>query len=52
MIQEAVNKLIQYGLQTGILMKEDSVYATNRILDILKLDTFEEGKGKEEEPGD
>ncbi len=49
MIQEAVNKLIQYGLQTGILMKEDSVYATNRILDILKLDTFEEGKGKEEE---
>ncbi len=42
MINESIRKLIVYGLETGLISKEDEIYATNLILDVLKLDEYEE----------
>ena len=42
MIQETIVKLIQYGLVTGLVEKEDAIYTTNRVLELLQLDTLEE----------
>lgn len=39
---EAVKKLVKYGLDTGLITEEDKIYATNLILDVLKLDEYEE----------
>ncbi len=41
-MNEAVSKLVKYGLDCGLLTEDDKVYATNLILEILKLDDFEE----------
>ena len=32
MIQTNIRKLIQYGLQTGLITEEDNNYTTNRLL--------------------
>ena len=42
MIQESVAKLVQYGLVTGLIEKEDAIYTANRLLDLLNMDTLEE----------
>lgn len=42
MIYEAIKKLITYGLETGLITQEDKIYAVNQILDVLKLDDYEE----------
>ena len=42
MIQESVVKLVQYGLTTGLIEKEDAIYTANRLLDLLNMDTLEE----------
>jgi UDPglucose--hexose-1-phosphate uridylyltransferase len=42
MIYESIKQLVCYGLETGLIEKEDKVYATNQILEILKLDDYEE----------
>ena len=42
MIQESVAKLVQYGLTTGLIEKEDAIYTANRLLDLLNMDTLEE----------
>ena len=42
MIQENIAKLIQYGLETGLIEREDAVYTANRVLELLELDTLEE----------
>ena len=36
MISESIKQLIQYGLDTGLVSKEDTIYVTNRILEVLK----------------
>lgn len=41
-MNEAVSKLVKYGLDCGLLTEDDKVYATNLILEILKMDDFEE----------
>lgn len=41
-INESISKLIKYGLNCGLLAKEDKVYAINQILDVLGLEDFEE----------
>lgn len=41
MIDASIEKLIEYGLHTGLLDAEDKIYAVNRLLETLKLDTFE-----------
>lgn len=41
-MNEAVSKLVKYGLDCGLLTEDDKVYVTNLILEILKMDDFEE----------
>lgn len=42
MIYEAIRNLVQYGIETGLLEKEDGIYARNQILDVLGMDEYEE----------
>ncbi len=42
MVYGAVKKLVQYGLDTGLITEVDRIYATNQILDVLKLDDYED----------
>ena len=42
MVYEAIKKLVQYGLNTGLLTETDRIYTTNQLLDVLKLDEYEE----------
>lgn len=42
MIYEAVKKLVTYGLETGLVPAEEKIYTTNLILDVLKLEDYEE----------
>ncbi|MCD7725352.1 MAG: UDP-glucose--hexose-1-phosphate uridylyltransferase [Clostridiales bacterium] len=43
MIQENIKKLVQYGLNTGLIEPEDKIYTTNRLLELFQLDELEEG---------
>ena len=45
MIYEAIKKLVQYGLDTGLIEEADKIYTTNQILDVMKLDEYEEPEG-------
>jgi UDPglucose--hexose-1-phosphate uridylyltransferase len=38
-IQEAINKLVAYGLKTGLIEKEDIIYTVNSLLILLRLDS-------------
>ena len=38
MIQNSITKLIQYGLETGLIEKEDTRYAANKVLELLKIE--------------
>ncbi len=42
MISESIKKLISYGLEAGLIEKEDEIFARNRILEILKVDEYTE----------
>ena len=42
MIQSSIAKLVQYGLETGLLAREDAVYTANRLLELLHMDSLEE----------
>lgn len=42
MVYDAITKLVQYGLETGLLQEEDRIYATNQLLEALHLDEYEE----------
>ena len=42
MISKAVKDLVSYGLKTGLLKEEDAVYARNQILDVLRINEYEE----------
>lgn len=42
MVYEAIQVLVQYGLETGLIKEVDRIYAVNQILDVLKLDEYEE----------
>ncbi|MDM8247669.1 UDP-glucose--hexose-1-phosphate uridylyltransferase [Lacrimispora saccharolytica] len=48
MIEESIAKLVQYGMEQGLLQEEDRIYAINRILEVLKLDDYQE---QEQVPG-
>jgi len=41
MINKSIKKLVCYGIEKGLVNKRDEVFVTNRILEILKLDSFE-----------
>lgn len=42
MISESISKLVQYGIQNDLIQEADKIYVTNRILEVLQLDEFEE----------
>ncbi len=42
LIQEAIRKLIVYGLKTGLVPAEDKIYTTNRLLELFELDELED----------
>ena len=41
-IYQCIKDLTGYGLETGLISEDDVIYVRNRILDILKLDSYEE----------
>jgi len=47
MIINDIKDLVQYGLDTGLVPKEDMVYTTNRLLELFGLDTMEEGEASD-----
>ena len=42
MIYEQVDKLISYGITAGLIEENDRFYVRNRLLAILKLDSYDE----------
>lgn len=42
MIQTYIKKLVQYGLQTGLVPPEDEIYTTNKLLELFGLEESEE----------
>ena len=51
MVYEAIKGLVQYGLDTGLITEVDAVYARNQILDVMKMDEYEETDGAAFEGG-
>ena len=47
-ICDNIRRLVQYGIMTGLIQKEDVIYTTNRYLEMLELDELEDTK----EPAD
>ena len=41
MINTYIASLVQYGLRTGLIEEADKTYATNQILQLMELDSFE-----------
>ena len=41
-IQEAITKLMEYGVRTGLVQAEDKIYVTNQVLEALQLTEYEE----------
>lgn len=42
MIYEEIDRLLSYGIITGLIEESDKIYVRNRILALLKLDSYEE----------
>ncbi len=42
MINTSIRKLINYGLECGLIEKEDEIYTLNRVLEVLSLDEYTE----------
>ena len=40
-IYEAINSLVEYGVREKLIEKEDKVWAVNRVLEILQMDSME-----------
>lgn len=55
MIYTYIRALTEYALNAGLIQKEDSCFAINRLLEVLDLEEYEDLKSSEEEsvaPGD
>ena len=55
MIQSSIRELVRYGLATGLIEPEDTIYTTNRLLELFGLDELEDADtpitaDKSEEP--
>ena len=42
MIDNAIKKLVTYGLEKQLIEKEDIIYVTNQILEVLKIEEYNE----------
>ncbi len=45
LVYESIEKLVSYGLYTGLIEKEDQIYTTNQLLELLHLNEFETVEG-------
>lgn len=50
-IEQNINRLVSYGLKTGLITKEDIIYTQNRLLEFFKLDGFENLEAASKIPG-
>ena len=48
MVYDAIKGLVEYGLKTGLIGEPDRIYVTNQILDVMKMDEYEEPEGPTE----
>lgn len=49
MIQDDIRQLAAYGVETGLVPKEDEVFTVNRLLELFELDELEEPSGEQPE---
>lgn len=49
MISEAIAKLMQYGISTGLVEPEDKIFVTNQVLEALNLTEYEMPEADQEE---
>ncbi|SEW03469.1 UDP-glucose--hexose-1-phosphate uridylyltransferase [[Clostridium] fimetarium] len=49
MLNEAIKKLVLYGVENGLIQKTDIVYTINRLLEVLQLDDYENVSCEREE---
>ena len=45
MIYNAIQQLVNYGLDTGLILPDDEIYIRNQLLMTMQLDSFEEPEG-------
>ena len=45
MVYEAIKGLVEYGLKAGLITEADRIYATNQILDVMKMDEIKSLRG-------
>jgi UDPglucose--hexose-1-phosphate uridylyltransferase len=48
-IFKEIKRLINYGINKGLIYKEDEIYVRNKILEILKLDEYEDAEVEKED---
>lgn len=48
MLNESISKLVQYGIETGLLPECEKIYTTNLLLDLFHEDSYEEPEEKAE----
>ncbi len=49
MINQQIKKLIVYGLESGLIEKDDEIFITNRYLELFELEAYEEPHLQEEQ---
>ncbi|MGB4660091.1 MAG: UDP-glucose--hexose-1-phosphate uridylyltransferase, partial [Mobilitalea sp.] len=48
MIYKLINRLVQYGVTTGLVEKQDEIYTINQLLELFELDDYQETEITEE----
>lgn len=46
MISTAIQQLVNYGLDTGLILPDDEIYIRNQLLMTMQLDSFTEPEGR------
>lgn len=49
MVNNSIKKLLQYGIETGLMEPEDEIYVANRILEVLQEQDYEEPEAENTE---
>lgn len=52
MIQDDIRQLVAYGMETGLVHREDEIYTANRLLELFELDELEESSGEIQDGSD
>ncbi len=52
MIQDDIRQLVAYGMETGLVHREDEIYTANRLLELFELDELEEPSGEIQDDSD